>query len=269
MSLKHIELDPQTRDFYCQAIDVLQQARIPFLIGGTFAFERYTGIARQTKDLDIFVHPQDVERTLKIFSQAGYDTELSVSHWLGKASRDRHNIDLIVKSATDEIAVDEIWFERAVTDRVLGIPVQLCSPEEMIWTGAFVMARDRFDGADIAHLILTCSDRLDWQHLLTRFDKHWRVLFSHLILFGFIYPGERSRIPDWIMYNLSQRLQLETNNAPPQEKLCQGTLLAPLQYQIDVEQWGYKDARIRPTGNLIQPQIAQWTNHLKEEKGIT
>jgi hypothetical protein len=124
------------------------------------------------------------------------------------------------------------------------------------------MARDRFDGADVAHLLRACSERLDWSRLLQRFGNHWRVLYSHLILFGFIYPGERSRIPSWVMEELSQRLQHEINSAAGAEPLCQGTLLAPLQYQIDVEQWGYEDVRLAPRGNMTETEIYQWTAHV-------
>ncbi len=126
------------------------------------------------------------------------------------------------------------------------------------------MARDRFDGPDVAHLIRACSDRLDWPRLLERFGSHWRVLLSHVILFGFIYPSERSHIPDWVMDELFQRLQDERSSTPPETKLCQGTLLSPLQYQVDVDQWGYQDARLSPKGNMTAAQISQWTEHLKK-----
>src|SRR3954451_1057714 len=56
-------LDPTTREFYCQAIRTLREAEVPFLVGGAYAFERYTGIARHTKDFDIFVRPKDLDRT--------------------------------------------------------------------------------------------------------------------------------------------------------------------------------------------------------------
>jgi hypothetical protein len=28
-----------------------------------------------------------------------------------------------------------------------------------------------------------------------RFGDHWRVLFSHIILFGFVYPDKRQNVP--------------------------------------------------------------------------
>src|SRR5262249_43850079 len=55
------KLPRATRDFYLRAMRLLDEASIEFLVGGAYAFERYTGIARHTKDFDIFVHPRDVE----------------------------------------------------------------------------------------------------------------------------------------------------------------------------------------------------------------
>jgi hypothetical protein len=262
--LNQDELDPQTRAFYCRSLDVLLESQIPFLIGGAYAFERYTGIARHTKDLDIFVRPSDCPRILEVFSQHGYRTELSAPHWLAKAFCGEDFVDIIFNCANGNGEVDDIWFEHAIEQEVLGMPVRICAAEEIIWSKAFVMARDRFDGADVAHLLRACSDRLDWSRLLQRFGSQWRVLLCHLILFGFIYPAERSRIPSWVMDELSQHLQHENNSTPPAEKLCQGTLLSPLQYQIDVEQWGYQDVRLSPKGNMTAQEIFQWTAHVKK-----
>lgn len=268
MQFSQLTLDPQTRNFYCQALGILNRAQIPFLIGGAYAFERYTGIARHTKDLDIFARPEDVHPILEVFAQAGYQTELAVSHWLAKAYWGENFVDIIFNSAHGCLPVSDAWLEHAVRDEVLGMSVQLCAPEEMIWSKAYVMARDRFDGADIAHLILACGDRIDWPRLITQFGDHWRVLFSHLVLFGFIYPGERSRIPDWVIHQLSQKLEQESKQPESSEKVCQGTLLAPLQYRTDVEHWKYEDIRLKPRGNLTKANLNEWIEHLQQENSL-
>src|SRR5437899_2577696 len=82
-----------------------------------------------------------------------------------------------------------------VADEVLGVPVRLCPAEEIIWSKAFIMERERYDGNDVAHLLRARGCALDWDRLLRRFDGHWRVLLSHIVLFGFIYPAERAAIP--------------------------------------------------------------------------
>lgn len=258
------EIAPKTRAFYCHVLKTLNASGIPFLVGGTYAFERYTGIVRPTKDLDIFVRSRDRDRVFEVFAATGCSTELSFPHWLGKIVCKEDFVDVIFNSANGNDEVDDVWVERAVEEEVFGISVKLCSAEDIIRSKAFIMERERYDGADVAHLLRGCSEQLDWSHLLARFGPHWRVLLSHLILFGFIYPAERDRIPNWVMQKLLHRLQTEMSSGSPTDRVCQGTLLSRAQYLVDVESWGYKDARLCPRGNMTVEDIAQWTAALHE-----
>ncbi len=236
-------VDPKTSDFYRKAIIVANESRVPFLVGGSYAFNRFTGIGRKTKDFDIFVHPRDVEQIMKVFSAAGYCTEITAPHWLGKVFSGDDFVDIIFGSGKGINDIDDEWFEHAVEEKILGMPVRLCPPEEIIWSKSFIMERERYDGADIAHLLYACAENLDWKRLLHRFGAHWRLLFSHLILFGFIYPSDRARIPEWVTVELLHRLNDEMKSPPPAERVCQGTLLSRNQYLVDVECHGYRDAR--------------------------
>ena len=65
---------------------------------------------------------------------------------------------------------------------------------------------------------------------------------------------------------LLDRLKTEEGEQPPGEPVCQGTLLSPTQYLIDVEQWGYRDARLRPFGPLTPEQVEHWTEGVIEGK---
>ena len=132
-------LPPATREFYLRAMRRLEEAGIDFLVGGAYAFERYTGIARHTKDFDIFVHPRDVERVLATLGAAGCETELPFPHWLGKARCGDDFVDVIFSSGNGVAAVDDGWFEHAVDAELLGKPVKLAPPEEMIWQKAMIM----------------------------------------------------------------------------------------------------------------------------------
>src|SRR4051812_26089976 len=78
-------LPPETAGFYRRMVEALQLAGVPFLVGGAYAFCCYTGIARHTKDFDVIVRPDDVERALATLEAAGATTELTFPHWLGKA----------------------------------------------------------------------------------------------------------------------------------------------------------------------------------------
>lgn len=259
-------LAPDAREFYCRTLSVLNAAQVPYLVGGAYAFERYTTIARDTKDLDIFVRQTDFDRVMDVLSGAGYRTELTFSHWLGKAYSGENFVDVIFRSGNGVSEVADSWFAHSVEAEVLGIPAKLCAVEDMLWTKALIMERERYDGADVAHLLRACAETLDWKYLIDVFAAHWRVLLSHLILFGFIYPGERAKIPDWVLQDLLGRLQAEIEEPAPQTKLCQGTLLSRAQYLIDVQQWGYMDARIEPRGNMTREETEAWTEAINEEK---
>jgi hypothetical protein len=253
-------VETPSRLFYRDAMEVLNRAKVPFLVGGAFAFIHQAGIDKSTKDLDIFARPTDVQRLLEATAAAGYETELLYSHWLAKIRSPEGFIDVIFNSGNGIATVDDGWFEYATQGEVLSVPVKIAPPEETIWSKAFVMERERYDGADVSHLILALGERLDWKRLISRFGPHWRVLLAHVVLFGFIFPSARSRVPPWVVQELVQRLQSETDATDAAEPVCYGTLLSWSQYLGDVLGGTFRDARIRPYGNLSAEEVARWTS---------
>jgi hypothetical protein len=258
-------VETPSRAYDRQAMDVLKRADVPFLVGGAFAFLHQAGIDRSTKDLDIFVRPRDVHRLLDACAAAGYQAEL-VSHWLAKIRSPDGFIDVIFSSGNGIAVVDDQWFEHATEENVLGVTVLVAPAEESLWSKAFVMERERFDGADVAHIILAYGERLDWDRLLERFGPHWRVLLAHLVLFGFIYPSVRSRVPVRVMEDLLGRLNSELHSPDSEEPVCNGTLLSWSQYLGDVLGGHFRDGRIRPYGNMSPEEVARWTSAEKEKK---
>ena len=63
-----LSLPPETQDFYRRILRALLDSGVPFLVGGAYAFARYTGIVRHTKDLDIFCREQDREHVLELLA---------------------------------------------------------------------------------------------------------------------------------------------------------------------------------------------------------
>ena len=259
-------LEPDIAAFYRQVLCTLSDAGLPFLVGGAYAFNRYTGINRHTKDLDIFIHRDDFEAFSEALRKDGHETELTFPHWLGKVHFNGVYIDLIFSSGNGVAEVDELWFEHAVDADVLGVPVKICPAEEMIWSKAFIMERERYDGADIIHLLRTCGDRLDWPRLLRRFGEHWRVLMSHLVLFGFAYPAHRDLVPIEVMTELIERLREETHSPPPVHNVCLGTLLSREQFLKDIGEEGWQDARVTPHGNMTPEDTETWTRAIQDKK---
>lgn len=245
--------------FYRRAISLLLDAGVPFMIGGGYAVRVYTGVTRKTKDVDLFLLPDDIQRALACLASAGFQTELPFSHWLAKARTGENFIDLIFNSGNGCCPVDQAWFDHATDCKWMGLSLKLCPPEESIWQKAFIMERERYDGADVAHLIKACAPTLDWRRLLWRFGESWQVLFSHLILFSFIYPDHLAAIPKWLMVELSARLEKKVRLPKSSEGVCRGTLLSREQYLSDINDSGYQDPRLPPNGAITADQVAQWT----------
>jgi hypothetical protein len=251
------QADPVAYRLYRDAMRALQGVGVPFLVGGAYAFGHYTGLTRHTKDFDLFVRPRDVGESLDTLAAEGWRTEVVFSHWLAKAHQGEHFIDVIFCSGNGLCAVDDAWRAHAARATVLGLEVRLVPAEEMIWQKAFIMERERFDGADVLHLLRACGPRLDWPRLLARFGADWRVLLSHLVLFGYVYPDDGDKVPADVVTALAARLA-EGPGGGGAAPLCRGPLLSRTQYLADVERWGYADPRRRPLGPLSGEQVARW-----------
>jgi hypothetical protein len=257
------DLDPpdvRTTEFYRSVLDVLQESGPPFLIGGAYALASYTGIARHTKDLDLFVRPADAGRALQALEAAGWRTEVAFTHWLGKVCGGEDFIDIIHSSGNALCPVDDGWFAHGVEAMVLGRRCRLCPAEEMLWQKAFIQERERFDGTDVAHLIRARGRSLDWARLLDRFGPHWPVLFGHVVAFCYIYPSDKGCIPASALRELTERWQAEAAALPPREGVCRGVLLSRAQYLPDLERGGYADVRAPPEGDMSAREVKDWTD---------
>lgn len=255
--------------FYRSMLERLNAAGAPYLVGGTHALAHYTGIQRATKDFDIFCRRQDLPEVEGVLAAAGCRIEPFAPFWLSKAyAADGTFIDLIHSSGNGVADVDQAWLDHAAEGVVFGVPVRLCPAEETMWSKAFIMERERFDGADVLHIIHQRGERLDWRRLVDRFgEAHWRVLFAHLTLFGFVYPHRRAAIPDWVMADMLRRMRREQRQPPPRQAICRGTKLSRQQYLVDLEQWGYSDGRLVPEGRMTRADAELWELRRRADQG--
>jgi len=256
---------PKSASFYADVLKSMRESGIPFLVGGGFALRRHTGTGRPTRDLDLFVLPEDIERTLRRFTDEGYRADLTFPHWLGKIYKGRAYVDVIFSSGNGIARVDQEWFEHAIEDKVLDQTVLLSPPEEMMWSKAFLMERDRYDGADVAHLILARGLDLDWPRLLRRFREYPLVLLAHLVLFLFSFPSARDRIPSWAWEYLLSDLERARRGVDDGERVCRGTLLSREQY-LEALARGYRDARLPPEGHMRPEDVLLWTRAAQENR---
>ena len=240
--------DPEEMSAHRRALEVLQRGGIDPMVGGAYALRAHTGIWRDTKDLDLFVRKVQIHEALALLAKNGYRTELTDPLWIGKAFAGDYFVDLIFSSGNGVATVDEHWQRRALHATVLGRQALIVPAEEMIWQKGYIQERERFDGADIHHLIRAKGEKLDWQHLVARFGDHWPVLLGHLVSFRFSFPSDKEKIPASVMKDLlTRQLALEERPASS-ERLCRGTLLSRQQYMNELEEHGYLDAIARWLG---------------------
>lgn len=253
-------------DFYRRVLRRLLDAQVPFLVGGGYGLSQHTGVQRRSRDLDLFLRESDLARAMDALEEHDWNTHLTHPHWLAKVNSPTGCADLIFSSGNGLASVEADWFEYATSFELLGVEVSLCPAEEMIWQKAFVMERERFDGADVLHLVLARATALDWSRLLRRFLTHEEVLLAHLLLFRYVYPAFAAQVPTDVVAHLMSCVS-KPQSAPhsnDQTPLCRGTFLSRSQYLMDVGRWGFRDVRIQPHGPLTAEQVARWTAAIED-----
>lgn len=233
-------------EFYSQCIRLMAESEIPFLLSGTYALACYTGISRPTKDVDVFATAGDTLKMLNFFKEKDFQIEMVDERWLARITRGELFVDIIFNMPTASTHVTNEWFERAPRARIFDVTVPLVPPTELVWSKIFVQDRYRYDGADVAHMILKRHEQIDWQRLLSHMEMYWEVLLIAVLNFRFIYPSERDLIPRWLFEELVDRLHAQAQVPPPEMKVCRGRIFSPRDYQIDVSEWGFSEA----VGNL-------------------
>ncbi len=232
-------------DVHAAALRLLNDAGIPYVVAGAYALRHYTGIGRYTKDLDLFALRSDVPKALAVLGQDGYETRVMAPHWLANSTKGGYIVDLIHGFGGWRAQVDQGWFDHSVPGELHGVPVRITPLEEMTWMKAYVAHRERYDGADVAHLLRAGRGRFDWQRFVSLFEECWELLLYYLTLFHFVYPSDRDVIPDWVFDTLYARLKGRRSGVEAElEKVTRGPLIDRFSFLPDVDRWGYADGRV-------------------------
>ncbi|MBV9884483.1 MAG: nucleotidyltransferase [Sphingomonadaceae bacterium] len=235
------EPPPEAVDFYVESLRLLKESGIPFLLSGTYALACFTGITRPTKDLDVFCKPSDAPKILGFFKGRGYRIDIEDERWIGKVWKDEHFFDVIYNMSTASIPVTDHWFQQAYEAEIYGTNVRITPPTEFVLSKLFLQDRYRYDGADVAHVILKKHAEIDWRYLLDAMELYWEVLLIHVLNFRFIYPTERECIPRWLFDELIARLQAQADMPAARMRICRGRLFSPRDYVMDIAEWGFAD----------------------------
>jgi len=236
---------PEQETLFREAIELLEGNGVGFAVAGAFALHQHTGIWRDTKDLDLFLPAVDISRALTLLGRAGFETEIPDRVWLAKAWRAGFFVDLIAGMSNAVVCVDASWIQRSGRSEIFGAPARILPPEELIASKVFVTRRERFDGADVCHIVHGAGNEMDWSRLLDLLGEHWQMLLWHLVLYHYVYPADTSRVPQEVWEELLQRFRVEL--AHPNRALdFRGTLIDEKMFAIDVAEWGRR--------NLLQEQ---------------
>jgi hypothetical protein len=229
--------EPRLARVFHVALDALARDDVPFLLGGAVALNAYTGIWRDTKDLDVFCRPRDAPRVLTTLARAGFDTEIVYDSWLGKGWIGEVFVDVIWRNANGLFPVEDAWIEDATKRAVLGREVLVLPVEALILSKMMVGGRYRFDGADLLHVFYAAHDRIDWRRLEEGAGEHAGLLLAYLHMFRWGYPAARDRVPDAVLARLERRAGAAPSGYGPFRAL----LLDLESYRVDVDGWGLPD----------------------------
>src|SRR6266404_2718106 len=248
----------EQESLFREVIDLLESKQVPFVISGAFALHEHTGIWRDTKDLDLFLPTVEVGHALAILEKDGFETEVVDAVWLAKARRDGFFVDLITGMSNAVLRVDYSWIRQASRAQVFGRSVRVLAPAELIASKIFVTRRERFDGADICHVIYGTRGNLDWQRLMSLIGEHWQMLFWCLVLYQYIYPAHTDYVPRQIWDELLDRFKVEVAH-PNAGVDFRGSLIDDKMFAIDVMEWGKRDIleEQREKAELIQQPVKE------------
>jgi hypothetical protein len=238
----------EAQEFYLDIIRLLNKNGLQYMLGGGFAMFNYTGIVRDSKDLDLFCKPSVYSRILKLAAENGYQTEHTDVRWLAKIHKNGHYIDIIFATVNNICTVDDSWYEYAMDGEYDGVPVKFLPAVELVWCKLYVQNRERYDGSDINHILLKQGKELDWKRLLFRMDQHWHLMLAQLLIFQFVYPADyREIIPQWLFDELIERAKEQYDIPAALEKVCRGPVIDQTQYEVDIKLWNYKVSTIKTT----------------------
>jgi len=223
-----------------ETLMTLNRCRIPYAVSGAFALQIHTGIWRATKDIDLFLAPEDMPATISCLEKNGFLCKTKDPVWLHKAHRNGFFVDLITGMSNAVITVEPSWIKHALPAMVLDVRVKVLAAEELLASKLFVVRRERFDGADIAHIVYATRGNLDWNRILALVREHWEVLFFSLVLYRYVYPAYSHYVPSWVWHRLlvcfSEALANRDASAP-----FRGSLIDDKMFAIDVAEWGMED----------------------------
>jgi len=142
-----------------KAVAALEGDGIPYLLGGGLGCWAHGG-PPSTNDVDLFILPEDADRSLEAMEKARLRTERPPEQWLVKAWDDDILIDLIFGPAGLEMS-DEV-FARGEVLGLFGMDIRVMSLDDILVTKLMALDEHSLDLAQLLLIARALRENIDW-----------------------------------------------------------------------------------------------------------
>jgi hypothetical protein len=192
-------VSPAQEPIYLSVIRGAEAQGVRFAVGGSLAVAAYAGRNKKSKDLDLYVLPEDRDRMVEILTAIGlrdyYDELPYDRRWIYRATNGETIVDVIWSMANQRTNVDEDWLTRGMAVTWYGHELRMIPIEEMIWSKLYVLQRDRCDWPDILNLIDATGSRIDWTRLVARVGDDAPLVSALLSVYHWLNPPDARSTP--------------------------------------------------------------------------
>ena len=148
-----------------RTVSALDEAQIPFLIGGSLASWARGGPA-SSHDLDVMIRPADAKRAQDALVAVGMRPEDPPESWLLKAWDGEVLVDLIYEPAglvvDDDLIAGAEWANAAAMDfRVMAV-------EDVLYTKLNALNEHYLDFSSLLQISRAVREQVDWERLRER-----------------------------------------------------------------------------------------------------
>jgi hypothetical protein len=149
-----------------RAAAVLQEAGVPFMLGGGLAVWARGG-PQTEHDVDFYVREEDAERALAALAEQGFRTERPPEGWLLKAYYgDGTLVDLIFHPSGGPIGDEQ--FERAEEREVMALRMQVASLEDVLTQKLLSLNEQEPDFGAVLEIGRAVREQIDWEEVRER-----------------------------------------------------------------------------------------------------
>ena len=153
------------QDTLKRAVSALDEAEIPFLIGGSLASWARGG-PNTTHDLDVIVKPEDAKRAQQALVAAGMRAEDPPESWLLKVWDGEVLIDLIFEPAG--MTVDDELIARAELVNAAAMDFRVMAIEDVLYTKLNALNEHYLDFSSLLQISRAVREQVDWERLRER-----------------------------------------------------------------------------------------------------